>query len=342
LLLAGSAWADRVWIGRAPPQQTTVLGVENGNLLFRTGGREYQEPMTSVTRLEIDNQDRLNAAEAAFAEGRFAEAARLYQQVIDRRGNQTWITLRSTRRLVDSADRSGDFGGAAAGFVELVRLDPAAAADNVPDPANARGGADVLTAAQGRVQRALDSRVDDNQRRALLTLLLRITMEKNDAGASAAVAARLGDLLGDEVPTDEAERGVFAQVVLARARLDLEAGDAAGATKRITNSSAAFTKPLDQVRALLVLAKAAESEAGEDRTKQLDAALAYMKVVAHARTAGESANAPAAEALLLAGDVHASLGLTDDANDLYESAATDYADTPAGVEAQQKLAVPSK
>ena len=227
---------------------------------------------------------------AAFAAGDYAKAADAYQGVVRRRADD-WIKRRSTGRLVEAAGRSGRFAAAVTGYVQLAQLDPEAAVGKAPQPTPTTPP-DQLQAAAREVQQAVEGRgLSTATEKTLLTFLLDLQQRSGDDAAAARTVARLGELVGTGAAGNDDPR-LIAQFALARARLALSNNDTAGATKAVGDARASFVEPAQQSEALMILADAARRDAGTDPQKLLDAALAYMKVVAHFKNAPRSPERP--------------------------------------------------
>jgi TolA-binding protein len=333
LLVPTLAWADQIWIGRLPPQEVQIRGFENDQLLYIVGSRERQTPLDEVVRIELDGNDRFNAAEEAFQAGDWQVASQQYSQVLDRRGGEDWVRRRSTFRLVDAAARAGLFREAVDGFVSMTGIDPVAAATRQPNPERENVDARQVADARSRVQTALTGASDDARRRALLAYMLRLDNALGDSEAAANTVRLLTPLVSSTVPENQADWPLFARVTIGRASLQLGERNPAAARRLIEDASAVFTNEEQKADALMLLADAARLEAGDDRAKKLDAALAYVRVAAQA----PEIESIAARALVAAGDIHAELSLDEDAAALWRQAADRYPSSAAGATAAEKL-----
>ena len=108
---------------------------------------------------------------------------------------------------------------------------------------------------------------------------------------------------------------LYAQVLIGRAKLAVSRGRLDEAVRHVEEGRKIFTRPRAQSDALMVLARVEEQRAADDRGRLMDAALAYMKVVAFFKREEEAPNV--AEALLRAGQIHERLGLPQAAVGLY-------------------------
>lgn len=341
LFAASTALADVLWVGggtgRGLRQEVDIQGVEGNELVYLINGNRASTPMERVQQIEFADEPRLTAAEVAFATGDWASAATAYREVAEANSTE-WIRQRSAQRLVEAAGLAGLFDESVIGYVSLVRLDVFAALGREP-PVPSTATADQLRGAERRVEEALAAAAEDEQRKALLTFLLQLNTRRGDDGASQRTIARLTDLMGDAVPTTERDRKLFAQVLLGRATLAMAEGKPAEARSLIEDNESLFTEPERQAEALLLLGRAAEAEAGSNRTRLLNAALEYMNVVAQFKTAAfaNQADSHVADALLAAGGIHERLGLDEDAASLYEDLVARYATSTASDEAQRRL-----
>ena len=341
LSLAAVAAADVIWTGtgagRGLAQEVDVQGAEGDALVYLINGNRATKPLAEVKQIQLDDDAELTAAEAAYAAGEWGRAADGYEALV-RPGQPDWIRRRAAGRLATSAGRAGSFQQAAAGYVALVGIDPAAAADNVPE-VSAQSAPDALAAARAEVEQALaGGSLNEDQRQALLTFQLRLANAAGDAEAAGRIVQQLGTAMGGTAPNDEAGRRLFAQIQLGKAQLALDGGDPETAAAAINDHGGVFEQPEAQQRALMLLARVEEAQAdaaGGGQDALLDAALAYMKVVALFGDDPRAGEVP--EALLRVGLIHERLGLADDAAAVYRDLVQNHAQSAAAVEAQRRL-----
>lgn len=334
LLLAPAAVADVIWTGtgagRGLRQEVDILGVEGSDLVFLINGNRGSAPLERVQQMEIDGQAAFNEAEQAFAAGDWDKAADGYLQA-SRRNPTEWVRQRAAERLIRSAELAGRFDAAVVGFVQLTVLNPGSAVGKEPDPQNAPGPAAIREAIT-EVETAVEKRLSARQEKLLLTFLLNLQTASENEAAAGVTVQRLAGLLEDD-PSEDPE--VYAQVLLGRSRLALSRGDAVSATGLIYANAALFTKPRQQSQALMLLARAAEMQAREDRERLLDAALAYMRVVAHFGKSATPDDVP--EALLKVAQIHEQLNERDAAIRLYRDLVETYPDSPYAAQGQKRL-----
>ena len=230
-----------------------------------------------------------------------------------------------------AAGNSGLLDEAVSGYVQLTLLDPPAAVGRELPVEEA--GEEQLARAVGQLQQALENRsLRPDQRKPLLTLLLALQTRRGDQEAAARVVEQLAPIVGENPDEDPK---LYTQVMLGRATLSLSRNEPDEAVRLINANQQVFTDAQQQSEALMILARAAEQRAGEDRGGLLDASLAYMKVVAHFRRAEGAPNVP--EALLRVGAIHERLGLSTAAAGLYQEIVTTYPQSPVAAEAQRRL-----
>ena len=106
----------------------------------------------------------------------------------------------------------------------------------------------------------------------------------------------------------------------------------------IEANKAVFTEPAAQAEALYDLAKAKDAMAGSDPGKLQDAAIAYMKLVAHFSGKSVGTNAPAA--LLRVGAIEEQLKQTGEAIQIYQTLTNDkqFQGSVIAAEAAKRLA----
>ena len=123
-----------------------------------------------------------------------------------------------------------------------------------------------------------------------------------------------------------------ADTALIKANDFLTAHDYANAIAVINKSSAAFVDPDRQAKALYMLAEAKAATAATPEALE-EAALAYMRVVAHFKTQPQ-----AAEALYKTGTIEEKLSKTREAVLIYNQVINEYADSKAAEEAKAAVA----
>ena len=331
------ALADTVWLrsgktAALPIDNAKVTKVEGDELYFTTSsGREDHKPMSRISRLRIDDQPAFNAAEDAFEKGDFAAAAEAYQKVAQS-STKDWIKDRASLRLLEAADKSGNFGAAVTGFLEMLRTKPALASKF--KPAIPRGKNDQIDKAIADVNLAVSApAMKDEQKTVLLNYLVDLYTAKGDLKNANDVLQRLGKLAPTQTDTPEAHR-LQADFKLSQARQALAQKQYAQVAQIINGGSAVFSDPRQQADALYLLAEAKAAGAGTNDTgAQKDAALAYMRVVAHFK--GVAGQPHVADALLKTAGIEERLKNPSEALTIYKQVAAEFPGTPAATAAQQ-------
>ena len=340
LACAGSVWADVIWVGTGAGagfrQEVDVQGIEDDQLVFLINGNRGTTALGRVRQIELSGEPGFNQAEVAFAAGDWERAAAEYLPVA-RLHAKEWVRRRSAERLIDAAQRAGRFDQAVTGYVHLSQVAPAAAIGRepvLPEQVEAR----QLELSANELDRAVQEGVSPAQARPLLALLLNVHNRRGDEKAAGEVVERLSRVMGgDPAGHDPA---LFAQVLIGRANLALSRGESEQAIQLINSQRELFQEPRQQSDALMILAKAAELQARDDRARLMDAAVAYMRVVSHFKRAEGAPNVP--EALLKVAQLHEKLGLAEPAADIYRDLVATYPDSSAAAEAQKRLESTSK
>lgn len=314
--LAASAIADVVvWRntdGRPGNEfkDVRILRVQDGALVYLSGGNERSREIDRVYRITLNDDPTLNDAETAFIEGKFAQAVDSYQRVV--RGQQEWKRKYALPRLLQSAQQSGRFDAAVTAFIMLLRTEGVEKAGAKPEIA-AGVGAGMLDAAAKELDQTISQLPQsDALKQPLLSLLLDVQRSRNDAQGVSRTLDQLLQLVGpnqaDPANADPAMQALIAQVRLDQAQVALDKKDFTQVEKLLSDVSPLLGEPQQQIKALDLRARAAELQAGTDEKKLTDAALAYLRIVAHftaedERPARDAATLSAAGCLERAGDL---------------------------------------
>ena len=346
LLAAPAVRADTIYASstgdaaKAVKYEGTVNGIDNGELTF-TNASNYSKagrPLKEVVRLTLDNQPAFNEAEAAFVDQKWDAATDNYVKAL-RGPVPDWQRRYADPKLIAAAAKSGRFDAAVQGYVDLVKLDPAAAASRKPELPP--GKSTFLDTAITDVRGALPQAAKPEQKQALLSFLIDLQRAKGDDAGAADTLQQLVKISGDSADTPQ-NRALLEQVRLGEAKVALDAGDPAKAAKLIDANRALFTDADAQAEALYTLAAAARAKAEKSADPQAkrDAAIAYMRVVAHFKDAPGHPRVP--ESLLATAGLLDQLDQPAAAQSLYRQLSTEYANTPAADAAKQKLAAPAQ
>ncbi len=321
LLAAGISSADTIHIGSGLQfEDVQIVGIQGNQIVFTNrSGREASRDISTVTRLEVTNEPAFNEAEAAYASGNWDQATASYQKAI-RSTTRDWLRQWASLRLFETADKSGDFPAATAAYIELLRSNPDAAAGHQPTLPDAQST--FLDTAAQDIERALNTNLNDNQRAALLKFLLDIHQKRGDTQQALSAAERLSKLTGDAATPEN--RRLLADLKLGLARIALEQKDFSKAFAEINDNREIFLEPEQQAEALYVLAASQHQLAGKDPLKLQDAAIAYMRVLAHFPQSPQ-----AGPSLMGAAAIMESLGEPRKALALYQQAVKEYPATGA-------------
>lgn len=336
LLLPSVARADTVWLrsGTAATAleraNVKVERIENNLLFFRSSqsDRVTERPLDDVLKIAADGEVALNAGEEAFAAGEWDKAAAHYQRAATTSGKQ-WVKDRAGLRLIASAEKSGKFSTAVAGWIALLGRDPALAAKYKPQiPAGAKAGS--LNPAVAEVEKALnDTRLPAEPRQTLTAYQMELARANGDVKRAQAI--------GTKITAAGGAGGATPELSLQLAFLALEQKQYAQALQEIAGAAAVFNDPEQQTEALYCIAEARAALAKQDAAALKDAALAYMRVVARAKTA--RLNSPrVADSLLKTAAIQEKLGAAKEALLLYQQVADEYKGADAATRAAEAAA----
>ena len=330
--------ADAIYINAEGGRENSISnisisGVSEGRIAFQENqtGRQAQREMSSVTRIELDDEPALARAEAAYVQRKWPEASGAYRETVEIT-RRPWLKAWAAPRLIESAENSRDLPGAVAGYLALVRSNPTRAeafTPSVPDQDQ-----QALATAVADVSAALaDQNLTPQQRGCLNAFLLDIHRARKDESSAEA-------LLDQMIKSGDAgaARAVVRRKLDVAARL-IEQKQWQAAVNQINESRQIFIEQRDQAEALYYLAEAASGVAsesgGSDVTRWKDAALAYMRIVAHFKDAPGTPFVAAA--LLKTAAIEERLNQPDAAKQLYQQVAAQFDDTPAAASARTGL-----
>lgn len=335
-----TARADTVWVrsgdkgGALPYQNVRVNGIKDGELLYTVAasGRQATRDLASVVRIQLDSDPVFSAAEEAFEQGDFKKAAAGYQRVAGSSA-PAWVKDRASLRLIDAAAESGDFAAAVTGYLAVLAKSPELARQVRPQipQKNPQQAAAVI----GEVEKgANNARLGAEQRQQLDLFLVDLYRAANQTEKAAALVDRLiksGALAADDPESMRMQAGLK----LRAAALALEQKEFAKVIKEIDSGRALFNDRQQQADALFYRAEALAGMA-KDEKSLADAALAYMRVVAHFKN--DPAKPRVAESLLKTAALQEKLNAPEEALALYEQAAQEFKGTPVAEQAQQGAA----
>lgn len=336
LVLPRAARADTVWLrsGKATAAleraNVKVEKIEDNLLYFRSNqsDRVTGRPLEDVLKIAADGEVAFNAGEEAFAAGEWDKAAANYQRAATTSGKQ-WVKDRAGLRLVAAAEKSGKFSTAVAGWIALLGRDPTLAAKYKPQiPAGAKAGS--LSPAVTEVEKALnDARLPAEPRQTLTAYQMELARANGDVKRAQAI--------GTKITAAGGAGGATPELALQLAFLALEQKQYAQALKEIEGAAAVFNDPEQQTEALYCMAEARAALAKQDATALKDAALAYMRVVARAKTA-RIGSPRVAESLLKTAAIQEKLGATKEAILLYQQVADEFKGADAATRATEAAA----
>jgi TolA-binding protein len=333
--LASAAAADTVWVAGGELTGVQVKAVNDGKLVFDVSGRETSRDLRQVTRLDATGEPALNAAEEAFAAGRFDAATDGYRKALAS-STKPWVKLWAAQRLSVAGQKANRFDAAASGYVALLVRDPARAAEFKPPTPS--GQSTVIPTVVADVRNALATPgLPAESKQALTAYLTELQPRQQPSPAATA------ETVAAAVATENARTTASQQ---ARARLDaagaaLDRKDFGAAASEIRANASLFTDPPDQAQALYLLAEAQAglTAATNDVSGWQDAAIAYLRVVAHFGGSTVPATRPlAARSLLKAAQIqHDKLADAPAAAALCQQLTQEFPADPAAAQAKTLL-----
>jgi hypothetical protein len=330
------AAADAIWVINSSGKEVRISDlrvgtVADGRIAFEdASGKRGQRDLNQVNRIAMDDEPALADAERAYVERKWPDAADAYEKALAGT-RRDWVKAWIAPRLIESAENSRRFPPAVAGYLELVRTNPARAENTVPTAFEEDRKA--LDEGVVEVNAALtDPQLTAQQRQCLLSFLLDIQRGRHDQAAA--------DLVLDQMLKSGNAGAARAGV---RRKLDeisksLEKEDWKAALALVNTNQSIFVDPRDQAEAMYFTAEATGGSAAESSDAGIwkDVALAYMRVVAHFK---DVQGAPfVAASLLKTGAIEERLGDEAGAKRVYEQVASQFGDGPAGAAAKAKLA----
>jgi TolA-binding protein len=338
--------ADTVWISSSGGGGTNaimlsnvkVTGIADGKLTYQfPAGNSCAREIAQDARMQIDDEPLLGQAEEAAAAGRWDVATDALLKELSTTGKE-WLKPWIGRRLVVAAQQANRFDAAATGYIALLLADPAHAAD--VRPALPDGRSSYLVTALAQVAQALRTpNLAPSARQALLSFQLDLQRARGDQQAASATMQRMLQA-GAQGGNDPAAAAQLARIKLQQAAMQLDKGDFAGATQTIRSNSKIFLEPRDQAQALYYLAEAqalaAAAATQNDAAAWQDAALAYMRVVAHFKDAPDAPFVPLS--LLKTAQIEEKLNDPAAARTLYEQVVAQYPQDPAAATARAATA----
>lgn len=305
LAFADSALAAEIIAGDLRHQRITIVDYKNGRVEFQTTqGITEQVAVWEIDQIVADetaNGAEFNEAEEFLRRGDAGQAMIRYDRVL-RSASGFWIRL-TRARLLAAADGTNQFDKTARVFLDVLKDDPFAAAQLLPE--------NLPTSASSAAQRGLQrldealGDVEDEQSRMLITLLRYAGLGAMNDSRHAKLSA---ELVGMRLPPELTSPRSIA-IRMSAMQSQLEGGELAGIVEAI--DAAIPTAPESALPQLLLLKSRTLFVVASTPEDYLAAALPAMRVAVH------FADQPdAGEGLLLAARAHESSGRSADARNL--------------------------
>lgn len=331
-LLASPLLADTLIINNLAYKDVRVTGVKGDEIYFTFAGREIHKPVSEITKVQLNDEPALNAAEEAYAAKDWDKASDNYERTL-RTTQKAWLRDWVSLRLLESANNAGRFDAAIKGYVALVEKNPMTARGiklNMP-----KADSTYLNDAIKLIDDAVAKARTDAAKELLLNTLIEVYNAKGDInGANEALRRRMELAAAD--PTTPEGRRAATLLKLKAIQLALSAKQYDKVLQLIQQDGASFTDPYDQAEALWCLAEAQAGKAQNSKDPEAwkDIALAYVRVAANAPH-----NHPlAASALLKTAAIHEQqLNEPRTALAIYQQVAADFKNTDAAQSAEKEI-----
>lgn len=312
----------------------TIVRIADGMLVYRTAANtERSVKAADVLYIRAVNDAPFDAAEQAFNGGDFDKAADGYLRIL-REGGDGWKQRRAAARLAVAAAKTNRFEAALAAYVAQAKFDPAAATK----PKLPARGSRYLDDAIKLLEPASRAATNDAERSALLSLLVDVQLAKGDQVAAATSTDRLA-AAAPTTPGGAADTTAAAEARLAQARSALASGQIEKVASIIESAAPLLAAAPQQAEALALIArgKSAAADASKDPAARRDAAIAWLRLIAHfgSTPAGEPYFA---EAMLAAAQQQAAAGDVEAARSLYGQLIAERAGSPAATLAAERVA----
>lgn len=308
LLWGGLAGADGLQIGGFWYDPAEVVGFEGGRVLYELAGATRDVAIGELQAVRVVGVEAVERGDALWAEGDAAGAAAAYAEAAGR-VRRPWAQAYVNWRLTAAADAAGQARAATEAWLALVRAD-AEPLFYAAAPVNSLAAADAATKQWAGQQL-------DRLRRPPAAAAEGIEAMRAALAADAAAAAT-ARVAAVEAAADTGESAVVLPSFVAAGDPVgdlLAAGDFAAAAER-ARAELATEGGLAKHLYLLGVAQLALAEQGGGEDVYLDAGLSFMRSAIYfprGRYTGF--------ALAEAGRVHAAIGRTEKAAELYRRAA---------------------
>ncbi len=336
LTMVLTAAADTVWVGQPgkgsglPFDGVRVMAIEGGTLTYQSisSGNRTNKALTDVIRIHVDGENAFNAAEDAFDKQDWPASVEGYKKAMQVSANEV-VKARATQRLVDAASKSGSYSDAVAAFIQQYLRDPT----TKKPPIDKSKPAALKPAAADVEKAASDPRLKSDQRAFLLSYAVEIYTAAGESRSAEAALKNLSTIQNVTARTGTAGAGVMgADIVMAQLAVAVQNQDWAKVKQTVDSGRASITEPAQQVDALYDLAMAQEQLAKSDPKALQDAAIAYLRVVAHFD--GRVASPNIALSLMKAAGIEERLSQPTEAMTLYSEVVTRFKESSPSLAAE--------
>lgn len=334
LLSVSVLQADQLFIPGMQAQQVTYTDLQGNRLIFRTQRGDLSErEIERISHISVDGEPAFNDAELALIKDEKDKAIDGYTKTI-RSTSKPWLKYFAARRLLTAIGDNPRFDARVVAYLALLERNPDEALAYKPElPPKGNRQLDVaITDVETMLKQP---GLGIAQQVALYTFLLDLNRRKGDETGVISTLERLSKV-ADAAGSLPEIREQLAAARVTQAKLALEQGKYSEAVRLIQENRTSLNDPRLQSDALYILASAARSTADpSDKNALKDAALQFMRVVAHFSEIEGKPNVPAS--LIATAEIMEQLDQKEDAIQLYQQILNEFPNDPVARTADARL-----
>jgi tetratricopeptide (TPR) repeat protein len=333
---AAPARADSINAGGLVTSNITIDRIDGNTVYYKTqSGTSNSKTISDKLKISITDEPSLSTAEDAYGAGQWAEATDGYLQTL-KSTNKPWLKDYAALRLMAAADKANRFDAAITAWLAMLARNPAQAAAHKP-----KFPADPSSTYWKTGLQQLDSAAASERDAGRLTAIRALELEVARGMKDDAKVAEIANLLtksgndGSAGGSTSANVQAVVEAQLGLARVAVDKRDFAGAQQRLEQIKPSVTDPNQEADWLWLRAEAQAGQlptSGGDPAAIDDAALSYMRLVANCPNSPKVPQALLKTAALLERSNDKPTALS-----VYQEVARDYANQPAGKEAERNV-----
>jgi tetratricopeptide (TPR) repeat protein len=312
LAITSTAQADQVVLNTGPVDATVSSFKDDKLTYIDRRNNSTERTYDKILEITLDNETAFNAAEKAFVAKKPADAIDNYVKTI-RGTDKPWLKTFAARRLFDALGKNGRFDAHLTAYLAYLQTEPERAADHKPTLPDK--GSKLLDTAVTEIEAATrQTNLSEAQSLALFNFLIEVQRQRGDEAAVAAIVERMLKT-SNAAANDPVVKAQLAGLKVNQAKLALDQKNYTEAARLVNENRSFIIDRSIQSDALFILATAHFASVNKaDKTALTDAALMFMRVVAHSSDLEDMPNVAASLAqtagiLALTGDKPAALSL---------------------------------